>query len=222
MKGGVLHLDLGIISCHNAISHIATDETVVESERGVAARSLNGGSLLTGDGIVMEDTVLHINIHCSSWSVAQEKGGALRGSAVGYHTVAYLNVFHRKVVITVDDGYARTSLQSEGGQHTARLGIGEVELQSIHNDVGRSMAHCDDMASVFGIVATSDVGSDARGISLRISLGDLSIFERRGETAIQSHMARQVYERRADIGQIGISRRCGCALLDKHLHGTGI
>ena len=222
MQGGVLHLDLGIISCHNAISHIATDETVIEGERGVVARSLNGGSLLTGHGIVMEDTVLHINIHCSSGSVAKEKGGALRGSAVGYHTVAYLDVLHRFVGFAVDNGDARTSLQSEGGQHTARLGIGEVELESIHNDVSRSMAHCDDMTTVFGIVATSDVGSDARGISLRISLGDLSIFERRGETAIQSHMARQVYERRADIGQIGISRRCGCALLDKHLHGTGI
>ena len=35
-------------------------------------------------------------------------------------------------------------------------------------------------------------------------------------------MARQVYERRADIGKIGISRRCGSALLDKNLHGMGI
>ena len=178
MKGSVLHLDIGIFSCHHAISHVATNEAVIEGERGVVARSLNGGSLLTGHGIVMEDTVLHIHLHLGTWSVAQEKGRALRGSAVGYHTVAYLNVFHRKVVITVDDGYARTSLQSEGGQHTARLGIGEVELQSIHNDIGRSMAHGNDVATVFGIVATSDVGSDAGWVSLRIALGYVGAGER--------------------------------------------
>ena len=76
MKGSVLHLDIGIISCHNAISHVATYETVVEGERGVAARSLNGGCLLTGDGIVVEDTVLHIHLHHRSWSIAQQKGRA--------------------------------------------------------------------------------------------------------------------------------------------------
>ena len=171
MKGGVLHLDIGMVCSHHAISHIATYETVVEGEHGVVARSLNGGSLLTGDGIVVEDAVLHIHLHLGTGFVAQEKGRALRGSAVGYHTVAYLDVLHRFVVITVDDGYARSSLQSEGGQHTALLGIGEVELQSIHNDVGRSMAHGDNVAPILGIVAARDVGSDAGGISLRIALG---------------------------------------------------
>ena len=34
----------------------------------------------------------------------------------------------------------------------------------------------------------------------------------------QEDLAEQVDIRRADMGQIGISRRCGCALLDKYLH----
>ena len=84
------------------------------------------------------------------------------------------------------------------------------------------MAHGDDMTSVLGIVAARDVGSDAGGISLGVTLGYVGCSQRRGEASIQSHVARQVDIRRADIGKIGITRRCGCALLDKHLHGIGI
>ena len=178
MQGGVLHLDIGMVCSYHAISHVATNEAGIEGERGVVARSLNGGCLLTGHGIVMENAVLHIHLHHGTGSVAQEKGGALRGSAVGYHTVAYLDVLHRLVGITVDDGYARTSLQSEGAQHTARLGIGEVELEAIHNDVGRSMAHGDDMSTIFGIVATCDVGGYAGWVSLGIALGYVGAGER--------------------------------------------
>ena len=126
MQGSVLHLYGGIVRSHHAIAYITTDKTVVEGELGIAARSLNYGSLLTGHGIVVEDAVLHFHIHSCSGSVAQEEGGALRGSAVGYHAIAYLDVFHRLITIAIDNGNARTSLKGKLGQHTARNGIGKV------------------------------------------------------------------------------------------------
>ena len=218
MQGGVLHVHLRLSKSHNTVAHITTDETVIERQCGVCAYSGNGGGVGMKHRVVVEDTVLHFHIHCSAGIVAQEEGGALRCSAVGYHAVAYLDVLHR-ISCAVHNGNTSTSLKGKRRQHTALHGIGKVELQAIHYDIRRTMAHGQYMTSVLGIVAARDVGSDAGGISLGVALGYVGGSERRGKTTLQAHVARHVYIRRADIRQIGISCRGSRALLDKHLHG---
>ena len=170
MQGGVLHIHLRLSKSHNTVAHITTDETVIERQCGVCAYSGNGGGVGMKNRVVVEDTVLHFHIHFSARIVAQEKGRALRGCAVGHHAVAYLDVLHC-IRSTVHHGDARSSLKGKRGQNTALHGIGEVKLQAIHYDIRRTMAHGDDMTSVLGIVAARDVGSDAGGISLGVALG---------------------------------------------------